>query len=127
MRTLLKDYVGKTITCEAWVSHYGYKLNALNYPEDTILLKDIILLPAQEYLSDHIWFPIGDVFSDLKRKEIIQFSAIVKQYFRRKKTDNDILISSDYKLIQPRNIKRLSSNLTSRPTTLLRTDFTYYA
>lgn len=123
MRELLEDYVGKEINCEAWASEYGYKLNSLNYPEPTILLRDITLIPNRIYLTDHVWFPTGDVFSDVKTNDIIQFTATVRQYYRRKTYTDNTVISTDYKLTMPKQLIKLSSNLTDRPTIPTKTNF----
>lgn len=98
------------------VGKFGWKAG-WNYPEETIMLKDIKLFSSDEILTDHLWFNLGKQFASLNLKEgdVISFDARVGKYRKGYYGNIDYFFEKngyfppsptiDYKLERPTKIR----------------------
>ena len=83
-------------------------------PVETILLKNIVLLPDQENIAGHLWFNYTKGFKNLnlQRGDVIEFEARIKEYVKGYRGDNwekgvDKPVSLDYKLSYPIKVEKI--------------------
>ena len=98
------------------VGKFGWK-SGWNYPEKTIMLRDIKLFSTDEILTDHLWFNLGKQFASLNLKEgdVVSFDARVGRYVKGYMGDDYYFFTQngyfpqpprvDYKLRMPTKIR----------------------
>lgn len=116
MRTKLKNIGEETRNrYKDTVARMGIKSNRFkNFPERTILLRNVINVSTGEEVTDHLWFTVGKTLSDLNLRadDEISFNARVGIYRKGHKRRN-----KDYKLnnmskitVEKRTEKELTEN-----------------
>ncbi|MEK6780090.1 MAG: hypothetical protein AABY93_00185 [Bacteroidota bacterium] len=115
MRKELSKDKGARKKFRAIFSRVGKKTNYKGYPEETILLKNILDVEANKVVADHVWFSYSRGFEKISLTEGVQleFEARVKEY--RKGYVNlryDINNSAtDYKLSHPTKITKVEHHV----------------
>ena len=75
----------------------------------TILFKNLVLLPENQYITDHLWFNYGKQFmrlGDLKVGDKVQFDARVATYQKGWYLSK----TTDFKLTRPTKVKLISND-----------------
>lgn len=110
MRKKLSNIEGVRDTFTGVFERFGIK-NGWNGIEKTVLLKDIKNKNG-DVVSDHLWFNLTKGFEklQLKKGDVVQFDARVKEYYKGYKGYRDDIykpIEKDYKLSYPTKIKKV--------------------
>lgn len=106
MRTLLKSFENIRFTYIAEYNKIG-KNRSLNNRYETMLFKNL-RNSFGDYICNHIWIrEIKEIKKlNLKKGDKIQFSAVVKKYYRGDRSKNKE--KYDYKLVYLRNIRKIT-------------------
>ena len=116
MRNKLKSINGKRLRFCGTFDRYGTKSNWHGFPETTILLKDIRIIPKtdkDEIISDHLWFSMTKGFEKLgglNCGDLISFEArttpYVKGYVNYREGIDER--STDFRLSHPTKFSKLN-------------------
>jgi hypothetical protein len=109
MRKRLAASEGERKKFRGTFNRVGKKTNYRGYPEETILLSNIIDMETSTVVADHIWFSFTKGFEKVKLEEgsTLEFEARIKEYSKgyinkRYGINNR---KKDYKLSHPTKIK----------------------
>ncbi len=111
MRKQLAAEKGNRKKFKATFNRLGKKTNFNGFPEDTILLKNVVDLETNQIVTDHIWFNYTKGFEKISLKEgtQIEFEARIKEY-KKGYVNKSLKINNrktDYKLSHPTKITKI--------------------